>query len=199
MYLEELLHRVRVCRVDLVHPVPGPLVELLAHLMFIVSVSESNLKDHKKLSKDVSAVSTRLSALDQGVAKKVSELSTTASELQSTVSELTESANKAEKNLTITRMEMAVMERNTIDRETLQQELSNEQQNWENKLTLLAEELDKKLKLIRGDLKKLEMEIEKVRKLKVSRPPAPASGTAKPPPGKTEQLPPGGIIEKDLN
>ena len=163
-----------------------------------IGESKANLKEQLKLSKRITAEAARVSTLEESYAKNISELTAEASELKSRASELTDSAGKVEKDIAMMRVKMAVFEKNTIDRESLEQELIKEQQNREKKLTSMSGELDKKLKLIRNDLKSLEKEIARLKKIKASRPPAPKPKTTAPAP-KNQEAAPGAIIEKDLN
>ena len=162
--------------------------------------SKANLKEQQKLSKRISAEAARISTLDENYAKKVSELSKAASDLETRASELSESDGKVEKDIAMMSVKMSVIEKNTIDRDILEQELIKEQQKGEKKLETLSGELNNKLKLIQNDLKKLEKEIARLKKLKASTPPASKAPSSKPTatvPKKQEPAP-GGIIEKDL-
>jgi uncharacterized membrane-anchored protein YhcB (DUF1043 family) len=157
-----------------------------------VNAAKVDKKDQENVIKRVEKVSSQISGLDKTFAKMFSEL--------------TAIVDKTQQDLIKIEADISTLIVNKIDSKTFKQELSREQANQEEKLTLLTGDLDNKLKAAERDIKNLQKDIKKLRKSASAPPPpkkrsgatAPSSQTNSSPSNQTVQQK-SGITVEDLN
>jgi uncharacterized membrane-anchored protein YhcB (DUF1043 family) len=157
-----------------------------------VNAAKVDKKDQENVIKRVEKVSSQISGLDKTFAKMFSEL--------------TAIVDKTQQDLIKIEADISTLIVNKIDSKTFKQELSREQANQEERLTLLTGDLDKKLKAAERDIKNLQNDIKKMRKSASAPPPpkkpsgtsAPSSQTKSTPSNQTVQKK-SGITVEDLN
>jgi hypothetical protein len=152
--------------------------------------SKANLSDQTAVKQSLQQVSTTMVALEENLTGKISQLSA--------------SLEKLDKELIEINADISTLIVSKLDRKTFQQELAQAQQVNEKRIQALSGGIDNKIRAIQNDFKKIENELNEVRR--IARKPAgsaqsapaptpPAASGAKPPP----QPGSGGITEKDIN
>jgi len=157
-----------------------------------VNAAKVDKKDQENVIKRVEQVSSQISGLDKTFAKMFSEL--------------TALVDKTQKDLIKIEADISTLIVNKIDSKTFKQELSREQANQEEKLTLLTVDLDNKLKAAERDIKNLQKDIKKLRKSASAQPPPKKPSGAATPSSQTNSTPSNqtvqqksGITVEDLN
>jgi chromosome segregation ATPase len=130
-----------------------------------IDTAKLDKKDQESLAKKVAALSAQATTRDNDMSERLSDL--------------TAVTQKQVNDLLKLRTELTALADGKIDRKNLQQQLENQQQ----KLSVLASDLEKKIFAIQNDLRRLERDIQQTRQ------------SLRPPSGPA---PGGGIIEKDL-
>ena len=157
-----------------------------------LGVSKADRKDQEIALKDIKKISTQIMALDNGVSKKHEDLA--------------ESIKNTTNDLIKLQAEISTLVTNKIDREIFDQELEKKQQLQREKLNKIQASLDKQIRSIRNELKKLENNIAAMQKASPqnSQKPLPSSqpktgsGSTGKPPAETAKPKSGQIIEKDI-
>jgi chromosome segregation ATPase len=133
-----------------------------------IETAKMDKKDQESLVNQMAALSTQMTARDNDMSERLSDL--------------TAVTQKQVNDLLKLRTEMTALTDSKIDRKILQQELENQQQ----KLLVLSSDLDKKIFAIQNDLRRLEKDLQQTRQSF-----RPSPGPA--PPGSSD-----GIVEKNL-
>ena len=132
-----------------------------------IDTAKADKKELESLANQLATLSAQMTARNNDMSERLSDLTTI--------------TQKQVNDLLKLRTEITGLTDSKIDRETLQQELVNQQQ----KLLVLSSDLDKKIFAIQNDLRRLEKDLQQTRQS--FRPsPAPAPGSS------------GGIVEKNL-
>ena len=144
--------------------------------------------DKATLTENLEKVSTQLSGLNTAFTENFDEI--------------TAGLFKVRQDVTKLQVDVTTLVKESIDRQTLAEEINRGQQNQEQKLNSLSGSIDKRFAAIQKNIKTLERQLASVRG--TSQPPqsaAPAPRTqAGPPATESAPTPPsGGIVEKDLN
>lgn len=154
--------------------------------------SKADKKDQETALKNLEKVSTKMDALDNGVSQKMGDL---AASLKNTANDLIK-----------IQAEISTLVTSKIDRKIFDQELQKKQQLQREKLEKMQAALDKQIRSIRNELKKLERNISSMQKAGPqtpqkplpSSPPKTGSGSTGKQPAETAKPKPGQIIEKDI-
>jgi len=157
-----------------------------------VNADKVDKKNQENVIKRVEQVSSQISGLDKTFAKKFSDL--------------TAIVDKTQQDLIKIEADISTLVVSKIDSKTFKQELSREQANQEEKLTLLTRDLDKKLKAAASEIKNLQKDIKQLRK-STSAPPPPKKPSGAPTPSSQTNSTPSnqtvqqksGITVEDLN
>jgi chromosome segregation ATPase len=154
--------------------------------------SKADKKDQETALKNLEKISTQMNALDNGVSQKMGDL---AASIKNTTNDLIK-----------IQAEISTLVTSKIDRKIFDQELQNKQQLQREKLEKMQAALDKQIRSIRNELKKLERNISSMQKTGSqtpqkplpSSPPKTGSGSAGKQPAETAKPKSGQIIEKDI-
>ncbi len=124
-----------------------------------IDTAKMDKKDLESLANQLAALSDQMTARDNDMSERLSDLTTV--------------TQKQVNDLLKLRTEITGLTDSKIDRKTLQQELENQQQ----KLLVLSSDLDKKIFAIQNDLRRLEKNLQQTRQsFRPSPVPAPGSG-----------------------
>ena len=123
-----------------------------------IETAKMDKKDLESLADQLVALSTQMTARNNDMSERLSDLTTI--------------TQKQVNDLLKLRTEITGLTDSKIDRENLQQELVNQQQ----KLLVLSSDLDKKIFAIQNDLRRLEKDLQQTRQsFRLSPAPAPGS------------------------
>ena len=123
-----------------------------------IDTAKLDKKDQESLTSQVAALSTQVTARNNDMSERLSDL--------------TAVTQKQVNDLLKLRTDITALTDSKIDRTTLQQEVENQQQ----KLYVLSSDLDKKIFAIRNDLRRLEKDLQQTRQsFRPSPGPAPRS------------------------
>lgn len=144
--------------------------------------------DKATLTENLEKVSTQLAGLNTAFTENFDEI--------------TAGLFKVRQDVTKLQVDVTTLVKESIDRQTLAEEINRGQQNQEQKLNSLTGSIDKRFAAIQKNIKTLERQLASVRG--ASQPPqssAPAPRTQAGPPatGSTPAPQSEGIVEKDLN
>jgi hypothetical protein len=156
-----------------------------------LGTSKADKKDQETALKDLEKISSKINALDNGVSQRFGDLATS---IKNTTNDLIK-----------IRAEISTLVTGKIDRKIFDQE-QKKQQLQREKLNKIQATLDKQIRSIRNELKKLENNIVSIQKASPqipqkplpSSPPKTGSGSAGKRPAETAKPKPGQIIEKDI-
>jgi chromosome segregation ATPase len=124
-----------------------------------IDTAKVDKKDQESLANEVAALSTQMTARNNDMSERLSDL--------------TAVTQKQVNDLLRLRTDITALTDSKIDRKTLQQELENQKQ----KLSVLSSDLDKKIFAIQNDLRRLEKDLQQTRQ--PFRPsPGPTSGSS---------------------
>ena len=154
--------------------------------------SKADKKEQETAIKNLKKISTQMSALDNGVSQKLGDL---AASMKNTANDLIKM-----------QAEISTLVTSKIDRKIFDQELQKKQQLQREKLEKMQTALDKQIRSIRNELKKLERNMSSMQKAAPqtpqkpppSSPPKTGSGSAGKQPAETAKPKSNQIIEKDI-
>ena len=154
--------------------------------------SKADKKEQEIALKNLEKISTKMNTLDNGVSKKFGDL---AASIKNTTNDLIK-----------IQADISTLVTSKIDRKIFDQELQKKQQLQREKLDQIQAALNKQIRAIRNDLKKLEKHIASMQKTGPQTPQkSPPSSSPKTGSGSSGKRPPetakpksGQIIEKDI-
>jgi hypothetical protein len=141
-----------------------------------IEAAKADKKDLENLSKQVEALTARVTSLDESLTEKLFAMDA--------------AIGQSENELLKIRADISTLVVNKIDRKVLDQELAEQQK----RLATLSNELEKRLTALQGDIRKVDRDLQQTRQsIRTMTPPAPAPATGTGTPSGS-----GKIIEKDL-